>query len=209
VVAAAARAQVKKFVLVSFLKARPSKTSRYLDTKWKAEEIVRNSGLDFTIVKPGMVYGKGDQMITNIVDGLRKFPVVGFWPTVGLMEKTVNPLYIDDFVRILIAALLEERMIRQTIGVFGPDYITLTKAVFRVAAVMGKPVLPVPMPVLGQYLVAFGMERMMKNPLVTMSQIRMLADGMDEPTPESDLPPTDLHPQTMFTPESIKASFDF
>src|SRR5262249_8560869 len=54
VVAAARRAGVRKLVLLSFLRARPDCGSAYHESKWAAEEIVRASGLDFTILKAGM-----------------------------------------------------------------------------------------------------------------------------------------------------------
>src|SRR5688572_16167112 len=49
-VAAAQQAGIKKFVLVSYLHARPENRSEYLTTKWEGEEIVRRSGLDYTIL---------------------------------------------------------------------------------------------------------------------------------------------------------------
>lgn len=60
VVAAAKQAGVRKVALMSFLRARPDCGSAYHESKWAAEEIVRNSSLDYTILKSGMVYGLGD-----------------------------------------------------------------------------------------------------------------------------------------------------
>ena len=51
VVEAAKAARVEKIVLMSFLRARPDCGSPYHESKWEAEEIVRNSGLDYTILK--------------------------------------------------------------------------------------------------------------------------------------------------------------
>jgi uncharacterized protein YbjT (DUF2867 family) len=58
-VEAARRVGVKKIVMMSFLRARPNCGSPYHESKWAAEEIVRTSGLDYTIIKAGMVYGAG------------------------------------------------------------------------------------------------------------------------------------------------------
>jgi nucleoside-diphosphate-sugar epimerase len=209
VVAAASRAAVHKLVFVSFIRARASRTSLYLNSKWQGEEIVRSSALDYTIVKPGMVYGKGDQMIKSIVHGMNLFPLLGLWPSVGLFEKAVNPIFVDDFVRILVAALVENRLSHQTVAVAGPDNITLCKAVDRVARVMKKPMLPLPLPIFSQYMMAFAMERICAEPLISISQVRMLSEGMSEPLPESDLLPSDLIPKTYFTEESIRRSFAF
>src|SRR5262249_33944034 len=66
VVAAVKRAGVKKIVLSSFLRARPNCGSAYHESKWASEEIVRNSGLDYTILKAGVIYGHGDQMLSHM-----------------------------------------------------------------------------------------------------------------------------------------------
>jgi nucleoside-diphosphate-sugar epimerase len=209
VVAASVKAEIKKLVFVSFIRARSTRTSGYLNSKWEAEECVRNSPLDYTIVKPGMIYGKGDQMVSSIVHGLNLFPVIGFWPSVGFIEKAVNPIFVDDFVRILVAALVENRLSRQTVAVAGPDHITLIKAVDRVARVMKKPMFPVPMPILIQYMMAYALERICAEPLFSVAQVRMLSEGMSEALPESDLLPSDLIPKTYFCEESIRRSFAF
>ncbi len=52
VIHAALRAGVKKIVYVSYLRARPRAFSAYYKSKWEAEELIRNSGLDYTILKP-------------------------------------------------------------------------------------------------------------------------------------------------------------
>src|SRR5262245_13479971 len=57
VVNAAQYAGVKKIVLLSFLRARPGCGSAYHESKWAAEEIVRTSGMDYTILKVGVIYG--------------------------------------------------------------------------------------------------------------------------------------------------------
>jgi nucleoside-diphosphate-sugar epimerase len=66
VVQAASWAGVKKIVLMSFLRARPDCGSAYHESKWAAEEIIRSSGLDYTVVKSGMVYGRGDHMLDHL-----------------------------------------------------------------------------------------------------------------------------------------------
>src|SRR5262249_50814594 len=65
VVAGAETAGVNRFVLVSFLRARPKCGSAYHESKWAAEEIVRTSSLEWTVVKPGMMFGLGDHMLDH------------------------------------------------------------------------------------------------------------------------------------------------
>src|SRR6185369_10583149 len=66
VVEAAKRAGVEKIVLLSFLRARADCGWPYHESKWAAEEIVRNSGLDYTVLKAGVMFGCGDQMLDHL-----------------------------------------------------------------------------------------------------------------------------------------------
>src|SRR5262249_32894336 len=75
VVRAAREAGVKKILLMSFLRARPNCGSAYHESKFAAEEIVRNSGLDYTVIRSGMVYGRGDHMLDHLSHALHTFPL--------------------------------------------------------------------------------------------------------------------------------------
>src|ERR1041385_2011024 len=135
VVEAAKRAGVQKIVLTSFLRARPDCGSPYHESKWAAEDIVRNSGLDYTVLKAGVIYGRGDHMLDHLSHALHTFPIFAF---VGMREKRLRPLAVQDLALILEAALVKNRLSRQTIAVTGPEELTLSQAVRRVAAVIGK-----------------------------------------------------------------------
>src|SRR5258707_232598 len=74
VVNTAKRAGVKKVALVSFLRARPGCGSGYHESKWAAEEIVRNSGLDYTVLKCGVIYGSGDHMLDHLSHAFHTLP---------------------------------------------------------------------------------------------------------------------------------------
>ncbi len=201
VVEAATLAGVKKIVLTSFLRARPNCGSHYHESKWAAEEIVRNSGLDYTIIKAGVVYGRGDHMLDHLSHALHTFP---FFATVGLEEKSVRPLAVEDLVQVMRAALIDNRLRRQTVAVLGPEEIHLSEAVRRVAEVVGHHPIMFPLPVWCHELMAHVFERTMKTPLASLAQVRILAEGVVEPaTPVWKLP-YDLVPTRRFTPEQIR-----
>ena len=75
VVEAAKRAGVKRIVMVSFLRARPDCGSGYHETKWAAEEIIRHSGIDHTILKASMMYGRGDHMVDHVSRAVKTWPI--------------------------------------------------------------------------------------------------------------------------------------
>jgi uncharacterized protein YbjT (DUF2867 family) len=201
VVEAARRAGVEKIVLMSFLRARPDCDSAYHESKWAAEEIVRGSGLDYTIIKAGVVYGRGDHMLDHLSHAFHTFPVFAL---VGFKPQTVRPLAIEDLVHVMRAALIDRRLKRQTIALLGPEEIYLSEAVRRVAEVVGKQPLMFPMPICVHKFMATLLELTMKIPLVSVAQVRILAEGVVAPASPVSPVPYDLMPTRRFTPEQIR-----
>ncbi|MBI3417629.1 MAG: NAD(P)H-binding protein [Verrucomicrobia bacterium] len=202
VVNAARRAGVKKIVLVSFLRARPNCGSGYHESKFAAEEIVRASGLDYTIFKPGVIYGRGDHMLDHLSHAFHTFPVFAF---VGFKEKLVAPLAVADFVHVMQVAIVTNRMQRQTVAVVGPEAMPLTEAVRRVARAVGKRPLMFPLPLWFHYAFAWLCEQTMTIPLISIGQVRILSEGVADPLPTCDEVPDDLKPRRHFTAAQIRA----
>src|SRR5262249_27079607 len=159
-----------KIVFMSFLRARPDCGSPYHESKWAAEEIVRVSTLDYTIVKAGMTYGRGDHMLDHLSHSLHTIPV---FATVGLREKPIRPLAIQDLTAVLRAAAMDSRLSRQTVAVVGGEELLLSEAVRRVAGILGRRVCVVPSPVPLQVVFAQLFEWTMTVPLVAKAQVRI------------------------------------
>jgi NADH dehydrogenase len=202
VVSATRAAGVRKIALMSFIRARPNCGSGYHESKFAAEEIVRNSGLDYTILKAGVIYGQGDHMLDHLSHAFHTFPMFAL---VGLEDRPVRPTAVADVARIIAAALTEGRLSRQTVAVVGPEEMTLAEAVRRVANVVGKHPLTFRMPVWFHRAFAWACERVMRVPLVSTAQVRMLAEGLTQPLPPTPFVSGDLAPRTMFTDEQIRA----
>jgi uncharacterized protein YbjT (DUF2867 family) len=201
VVEAAKRAGVRKIAFLSFLGARPHCGSPYHESKFAGEEIVRGSSLDFTILKSGVIYGRGDHMLDHLSHAFHTFPVFAL---VGFRDKPIRPTAVQDVAAVIVASLLDDRLSRQTVAVTGPDLLTLGQAVRRVAEVCNRKPLFVPMPVAFHYGLAWLVERCMKVPLISLAQVRILAEGLADAAPACESLPRDLAPVTHFTPESIR-----
>jgi uncharacterized protein YbjT (DUF2867 family) len=201
VVEAAKRAGVRRITLMSFLRARPNCGSPYHESKWAAEEIVRNSGLDYTVVKAGMVYGRGDHMLDHLSHAFYTLPILA---TVGFRQKAIRPLAVDDLIHVLHAALVNGRLKRQTIAITGAEELYLSDAARRVAQVLGRRIWMFPAPLWFHYALALVCEATMKVPLVARAQVRILAEGVVQPATVCDPLPTDLLPVRRFTPEQIR-----
>lgn len=201
VVEAACKAGIKRIAFMSFLRARPDCGSKYHESKWAAEEIIRDSGLEYTILKAGVIYGEGDHMLDHLSHAFHTFPLFAF---VGMKEQLVRPCAVEDLVRVLSAALMEEKMKNKTFAVTGPEEMPLSEAVRRVAGVVGKKPSWFRAPLWFHYAFAWCLERTMTIPLVAKAQIRILSEGVVHPLPFADELPTDLRPERSFTPAQIR-----
>lgn len=201
VVEAARRTGVRKITLMSFLRARANCDSPYHTSKWAAEGIIRNSGLDYTIIKAGMVYGHGDHMLDHLSHSFHTLPLLA---TVGFKQKAIRPLAIDDLVDVMYAALVNGRLTMQTIAIMGAEELYLGDAVMRVAKIVDRKVAIFPAPVWFHYVLAQICEWTMKVPLVAKAQVRILSEGVTEPAHACDPIPEDLVPTRKFTPEQIR-----
>ncbi len=201
VIAAAHSAGVRKVVLMSFLRARPNCGSPYHESKWKAEEILRNSGLEFTVVRSGMVYGRGDHMLDHLSRALYTFPMFAL---VGLREKAIRPLAVEDLIKVLNAAVVENRLNGKTVALTGPEQLYLSEAVSRVAGVVGKRPWMVRFPLWFHSALACLLEWTMQVPMVARAQVRILSEGVLESALPSDSLPCDLQPTIGFTKAQIR-----
>jgi len=215
VVEAARRAGARRLAVLSFLRARPGCGSGYHESKWEAEEIVRASGLDWTVLKAGVIYGRGDHMLDHLSHAFHTFPVFAL---VGFEDHRIRPMAVGDVTAILRAALVDGRLARRTVAVTGPEELTLAGAVKRVAGVVGKRPLYVRMPVWFHRGLAWCLERSMAIPLVSLAQVRILTEDLTEPPlSDSQQPPdgasggrvdplpADLVPRTPFGEEQIRS----
>lgn len=200
VVRASEQAGVRRLVMVSFLRARPDCGSAYHESKWAAEEFVRASELTWTVLKPGMMFGRGDHMLDHLSHALYTFPIF-----FGIGERRVRPLAVSDAVDVLMAAICDSRLSNQTVGLVGPTEIGFDDAARLVADVIGKRRPFVRVPLVFHYLLAVAAEKTMTVPLIALAQVRILKEEVVEPTRAPDALPLDLCPLTAFNENSIRA----
>ena len=201
IIEAARLAGVPRLLMLSFLRACPDCGSPYHESKFQAEELLRQSALDYTILKAGMIYGRGDHMLDHLSHTLF---TLSLFATVGFREQPIRPVAVNDATRFITAALAAGRLSRQTVCVLGPETLLLSEAVRRVAATLHRRVWILPAPVLFHRILAAICERTMAIPLVARAQVRMLAEGFLEVAPAADPLPDDLKPQLRFTSSQIR-----
>ena len=203
VVRAAQAAGVERIVMLSFLRARPDGPSSYHRSKWSAEELVRGSGLTWTVLKSGVIHGRGDHMLDHLSRAFYTFPIFGL---VGMRERPVRPVAVDDVARVLEAAVTgDSRLANRTLAVLGPELLPLGDAVRRVARVTGRRPLFIRLPIAAQLVIGHVAELVMRVPLISLAQVRILEEGVAEAAPTADSLPPDLVPTTPFSEAVIRA----
>jgi nucleoside-diphosphate-sugar epimerase len=140
-----------RYVHMSALGTRLNASSRYHQTKWEAEECVRNSGLNWTIFRPSIIHGPEGEFMR-----LMKRFVCGFLPPVipyfGTGAARLQPVSVKDVAFCLVESLYHPATIGQTILLGGPQqysWIELYNACRTVipGAKKWKPLVSQPVPV--------------------------------------------------------------
>lgn len=155
VVDAAKRAGVKRYVHMSALGTRPDAVSEYHKTKYAAEEYVRASGLEWTIIRPSMIHGpKGEFMQIAAKWARGTAPPFLFMPYFGAGAfgeggaGLLQPVYVNDVARAFVDSVENRRTIGEIYLLGGMQKLTWPQLHKSISShVVGKARLALPMPV--------------------------------------------------------------
>jgi uncharacterized protein YbjT (DUF2867 family) len=146
VVAAAAAAGVGRIVHLSALGVTDDPHLDYLSSKWRGEQLVRDSGLDWVVLRPSLLFGEGDGFFSLIETTLTWWsPGVVAIPGDG--QARFQPLSVDDLAIAIERCLTDEERRGQVYEIGGPDYLSYRQIVERVMQVTGKRRLKLNMPI--------------------------------------------------------------
>lgn len=115
-------AGVRRFIHMSALGTRAGARSRYHQTKWQAEELVRKSGLDWTIFRPSVIYGREDGFVNLLAKLCRRSPVI---PVFGAGHNQLQPVPVEDVARAFVGALREPLSVGQSYDLGGMEVFTM------------------------------------------------------------------------------------
>ena len=172
VVAAMRTAGVRRLVHMGAMGVEDDPDLHYASSKAKAEGLVRDSGLDWTILKPSIQFGPGDGFF-NIIAGLVRFSP-GVVPLAGGGHARFQPIHTDDVAAVVVHALADPLTIAESIDLGGPRYWTYREITREVSRALGKRRLLVPMPIRLIALVAGAAELVHLPFPVATDQLRQL-----------------------------------
>ena len=127
VVEAALDAGVKRIFYVSHLGADRASAFPALKAKAIAEEFIRRSGLQYTILRSAVVFGPNDGLTSGISSLLASVPFLFFVPGNG--KVLLQPIWIEDLATCLSWAMEDPGMLDVTMEVGGPEYLTFRQVV--------------------------------------------------------------------------------
>lgn len=172
-VTAARAARVGRIITVSHLGAAPAAAYPLLRYKGLVEDAIRTSGLAYTILRSGLVFGEDDAFVNHLAMQLRANPFFFLMP--GRGEVVLHPIYIDDLVSAIVRSLDTPDSVDQTIEIGGPEYMTLDDLVRTVMRVSGmrRVIIPVP-PYVLRWLTGIW-SRVLPRSLITSQWLDILA----------------------------------
>ena len=179
-VRAVTEAGIRRFVHMSALGSRPNAVSRYHQTKYQAEKAVIQSGLDWTIFRPSVIFGPGDQFVNLLARIIRLAPVI---PIVGQGTSRLQPISVRNVASCFALAIGNPLSYRKAYDLGGPQALTYNQIGQIIADVLEKKKKAVHIPVPLVKPVALISEWFLPNPPITQEQLIMLQeDNVCDPT---------------------------
>jgi uncharacterized protein YbjT (DUF2867 family) len=174
-IAAMRKAGVGRLLHMSALGAARGTGSRYLEAKAEAEEWVRGSGLEWTIFRPSLIFGEGDEFFGGVLRGLITAPLP-FIPQIGDGHFPFRPVWVGDVAEAFAQALEKPQTIGQAYELVGPREYSFRQLLLLMQQALGsrKPILPIPL-----FLMDLLVPLVSPLPFapITLDQYRMLKAG--------------------------------
>lgn len=134
VIAEAIRSRARRLVYISSLGADRG-ASDYHRSKLEAEKLVRTFKGQWLILRPGNVYGPGDEVISLLLKLVRSLPAI---PVIGNDEMEFQPIWHEDLGEAIAVAVERENLTGEALDLSGPERTTMRDLVDRLCAVTAR-----------------------------------------------------------------------
>lgn len=169
IAAAAKAAGVSRVLHVSALKAAADAPSGYLRSKAAGEAALREAGLDLTIFRPSVIFGRGDSFLTLFAKLAKIAPL---FPLAGANAR-FQPVWVEDVAAVVADSLQRADSIGAAYDLCGPTQYSLRQLVGYAAAVAGHPRAIIGLPEAVAWLQAWAMEFIPNGPM-TRDNVRSM-----------------------------------
>ena len=171
----AVAAGVARLVLVSGIGADADSRFPYIRARGRGEQVVQQTFLEATIVRPGAMFGPGDALFTTLAELIKLLPVL---PLIGSGDTRLQPVFVEDVTEAVARILTDPRTVGRTYELAGPGVYTLRELVTMTLHLLGKRRLLIPVPFAVAEIQARLFE-LLPNPPLTTGQVDLLkADNL-------------------------------
>jgi len=169
VLEACKKADIKQYIHMSALGAGDVVESSYAATKGSAESLVRASGLNWTIFRPSIIYGAGDNFFNQFKAISTLLPII---PVISGSSK-FQPVWVEDVARAFIQSIDNYHVAAQSYNLGGPKTYSLQVMLELLMKELNRTRLFIPVPGFAAKLMAMATSAL-PTPPITMDQLKLL-----------------------------------
>ena len=133
-VAACQKNRVRRIVYLSGAGTSPDRKEAGFKAKVIAETAIRESGMQWVILRPSWVYGPDDKSLNKFVWFARNLPAI---PMIGDGTNRVQPISVFDVAKVAAAAVFNHKASNQIFELGGPEELTMDEILERLQRVLG------------------------------------------------------------------------
>jgi uncharacterized protein YbjT (DUF2867 family) len=172
-VVASQAAAVGRIVYMSAIGTRPGAPTKYLRTKWEAEQAVKESGIRFTILRSSPVVGPKGEFTQLLVELARKRLI----PIIGSGEYRFQPIFSGDVAAYISSSLDSDEAVGKTFEIAGPEILTMNDMMRAVSEVLGRRARMIHIPLFLMRLLIPVLALASSNPPITRDELAMMLEG--------------------------------
>ncbi len=172
IVKTAEEAGIRRAVFISTTALFTQLHAKSKSIRREAEDCIKASKLDWTILRPTMIYGApGDRNIIRLIRFIDRWPLI---PVVGSGNYLQQPVYVEDVAESIVSALLSEKTAKREFNISGKYAHTFIEIIDLIAQALGKRIKKVHIPSkISLYAITL-FETFSKKPWIKSEQIMRL-----------------------------------
>lgn len=170
------RTGLKRVVFISSTTVLIPLESTIKNQKIKSESLIKNSGLDYTILRPSMIYGSKDDI--NFSKMIRFIKKKGFFITFGSGNNLIQPIYIEDVADATSNVLDNKKTYGKIYNIAGKNPLKYNDMLDIIRSKLKKRFKIIKLPIkFSKFLISI-YTKISKNPILTPDQIERM--GVDK-----------------------------
>lgn len=165
---------INRYLQMSANGTRENAVTGYHQSKWAAEQLVRQSSCNWTIFRPSLIHGPGDMFVNLLAKLVKTLPLI---PVMGDGRYRLQPVHVEDVAAAFVASLERAGSYGQTYPCCGPQAYSYDAILDLIATAVGRkspvPKLHQPLPLVKPLIGA--LQRVPLFPM-TRDQLQMLLE---------------------------------